>query len=106
MGYYSEVVIFCAPKAYKNISKVCDEHRFKPDEDLLNKSNGNHALHWAYLKWYDTFIEVSSVMKALRELDDTDDDDDDFAYRYIRIGEELCDVEDKFRDRDRDTHCL
>lgn len=68
------------------------------DWNLLNhaeitEAEDNVTLDWYNLKWYecyDGYEDVDAIMKSLDELSNKNID-----YQYMRIGEEIDDVEEK-----------
>lgn len=96
MGYYSEVAIKCEEEAYKRFKGAFTEY-FQPDEIL--KSGNLYVIHWNYVKWYEDFDEIEEIRKAMDELDDEGvDTRDGLGYSFMRIGEDLTDIETRLND--------
>jgi Fe-S-cluster formation regulator IscX/YfhJ len=55
--------------------------------DVIKEKSGCRLYRGDWLKWYDDYPIVIAVRKYLRDLDPTE-------YRFIRIGEDINDVED------------
>ena len=106
MGYRSDVRIRTTKEGYevmKNFVEKYIKENIKEDElkgydyNLLNSAEITEAedsitLDWTYLKWYDgIFKEVDAVMNSLDILSDKNID-----YQYMRIGEEIDDIEERW----------
>ena len=106
MGYRSDVRIRTTKEGYevmKNFVEKYIKENLKEDElkgydyNLLNSAEITEAedsitLDWTYLKWYDgIFKEVDAVMNSLDILSDKNID-----YQYMRIGEEIDDIEERW----------
>jgi len=105
MGYRSEVtaVFYChKPEDYPTMKLFIDENiksqwvkeSFKEDE----KTNGDKYILFQAddVKWYDTYedvIEFNEMIEQFKELADKDGSELTWAYEFVRIGEELNDIE-------------
>lgn len=106
MGYRSEVmaVFYChQPEDYAPMKLFIDENIksqgikecFKEDE----KTNGKDKyilFQVDDVKWYDTYedvIEFNEMVKRFKELADAEDNKLTWAYEFVRIGEEVNDIE-------------
>ena len=52
---------------------------------------------WNSLKWYDGYPEVDAIMQGLDYLEENE-----YSYRYMIIGEDYADVEEKSYDGEKD----
>nr|DAZ46856.1 MAG TPA: hypothetical protein [Caudoviricetes sp.] len=90
MGYRSDVGIMCQPKAYEMFKKEFDvicPHKVLQRDDY-------HLLIWEWVKWYSDFDDVAKVEEIMGELEDHEDEDG-YGYKFLRLGEEDTDVEDR-----------
>ena len=90
MGYRSDVGIMCQPKAYEMFKKefnVIGPHKVLQRDDY-------HLLIWEWVKWYSDFDDVAKVEEIMNELGEHEDEDG-YGYKFLRIGEEDTDVEDR-----------
>ena len=86
MGYRSQVgfvVPDTAPK-FEEIEDACFDDVYERDGYRL------YAAEW--VKWYEDFEIVQAVEKYLDKLDEEDRYED---YVFVRIGEELADVDER-----------
>lgn len=106
MGYRSDVKIRTTKEGYEVMKKFVEDYIKKNvaedaqglDWNLLNhaeitEAEDNVTLDWYNLKWYeccDGYEDVDAIMKSLDELSNKNID-----YQYMRIGEEIDDVEEK-----------
>lgn len=105
MGYRSDVRIRTTKEGLEIMEKfvekyikenVNEENLEGYDYNLLNlaiktEMSGIITLDWNYMKWYDRYKDVDAIMKSLDELSNKDID-----YQYVRIGEEVDDVEERW----------
>jgi hypothetical protein len=94
MGYRSDVYIKTTKEGYKALRKnvkELNEEGYKlfihPDKLLWNKTN--IIMEWDNIKWYDWFPDVKAIEDAVTGLDN-------HPVHFIRICEEVNDVEDWF----------
>lgn len=93
MGYRSEVVLVLDIREYKTLLKLFDEKLGKGSKHLLTPEGCDRMtirdkyiiLHYDYIKWYDTYIEVQLLYKLLNR--------EDGSFAIIRIGEDIGDIE-------------
>lgn len=93
MGYRSNVYLKTTTEGWLMIKKFNDsipEFDEQPlaYSDVHKTSAGNYKITWTYVKWYDSYKSVHNVTSILDEFDDQD-----IPYSFIRIGEDLADVE-------------
>lgn len=98
MGYRSDVGIMCGLNAAERLQKVFNQYDFQPDKVYNGKSwNGDDQKLFIFesVKWYENmgYKEVDAVMDVLSELDDIDDPDFADSFKYLRLGEDVTDVE-------------
>ena len=104
MGYRSSVALAISKELMPRFLTVfakCPEAQamvFK-DHDQLDEDydgDGTFFVHWDHIKWYTSYPEVAAIEEFIAEceLDDFEDLDNSYEhYRFIRIGEEVEDVE-------------
>jgi len=90
MGYMNDVGIMCQPKAYE---------MFKNEFDLIGphkilKRGDYHLLIWEWVKWDIEFEDVAKIEEIMDELEEHYDEDG-YGYKFLRLGEEDTDVEDR-----------
>ncbi len=115
MGYRSDVRITMSKNAYEKFKKYVNEHitnyknnlikgtissEMNYDYNLLNHTDikeenkyNQVLLGWNYIKWYDDYEEVNAIMDSLYKLEEND-----YGYSYMRIGEDLEDIEELYSD--------
>ena len=114
MGYRSEVCIGMTDDASRLfmtiLSHLPEGHeahsllKDAPDGDYMKRnfmdpsSDMNSKLYWEYLKWYDGFECVDFINDFLCEAIPEDE------YRFVRIGEETDDVEERGQYWDSDIY--
>ena len=105
MGYRSEVCIALTDAAAR-LLRTIEEHLPENSDlrSLLRDSEGDYRdtppphefkelasyeskLYWGGLKWYEGFKEVSDLIGFLENICPTN-------YRFVRVGEDLDDVEE------------
>lgn len=57
---------------------------------FFNKSEDTITIEMTYMKWYDMFDDVGSIEYAMDEISDT------YPLHFIRIGEQVDDVEENY----------
>ena len=104
MGYYSEVHIAVAFANADDLKEVVAVYTIDPrvqKHNLLQeweiKDDNILYYHADYVKWYDSFDDVTGIEHMLHLADKFYEERDmPVAYRFIRIGEEGADVEDRY----------
>ena len=96
MGYRSDVGFSCTEGLHKVVNELAEVHQsFKQflndSEPRFHKDDEGRYL-WLSCKFYDSFKEVAALQNLMSFFDDACLDD---HYGFIRIGEELDDVEQK-----------
>ncbi len=122
MGYRSQVVLAIAPELAGAFLSLFAKN--KEVEDLCRNANkfdsgyeqeGDYFMHWDGLKWYDSFPEIADILHFIESVESDDMSEyglgdapkikyrdgtmydcnwDDYM-RFIRIGEDLDDIEIK-----------
>lgn len=104
MGYRSDIRIRTTKEGYEVMKKFVEDY-IKEKElkgigwNLLEYAEITEAedsitLDWTDLKWYEGisgYEDVDAIMYSLDELSDKDID-----YQYIRIGEEVNDIDERW----------
>lgn len=98
MGYYSEVTIRCEEKAFEMFKEAWKKAEMTPDKVLkTNDGTEDYIIQWNMVRWDTDYPEVAAindVIKKLNELQDpSDTKDEGLGYKFMRIGENLGDVE-------------
>lgn len=103
MGYRSDVSITMYQEDFDMMVKRAIED--KNDDALglikyasLYQDNTKNAItmFWDCVKWYDRYNDVSFIMSFIRS--------DDVQYSFIRVGEEVGDIEEECNDNDWVLH--
>ena len=122
MGYRSQIVLAIAPELAGAFLSLFAKN--KEVEDLCRNANkfdsgyeqeGDYFMHWDGLKWYDSFPEIADILHFIESVESDDMSEyglgdapkikyrdgtmydcnwDDYM-RFIRIGEDLDDIEIK-----------
>lgn len=97
MGYRSDVYIKTTRDGYKKLReeiKKENENGLKLLDNygtlFVNDKEGTITTELQYMKWYEEFEDVRAVMNAIDELSDT------YPIHFIRIGESVDDVEERY----------
>lgn len=98
MGYYSEVTIRCEEKAFEMFKEAWKKAEMTPDKVLkTNDGTGDYIIQWDMVRWDTDYPEVAAindVIKKLNELQDpSDTKDEGLGYKFMRVGENLGDIE-------------
>ena len=104
MGYRSDVYIGVAFANADDLKEVVAVYTIDPrvqKHNLLQewevKEDNILYYHADYVKWYDSFDDVTGIEHMLHLADKFYEERDmPVAYRFIRIGEEGADVEDRY----------
>ena len=101
MGYRSDVIFACTADAVPILlaevgkSAALKEFLFADaDEKLLGDydSEGSYLFRWDCIKWYGSYPPIRAFNQMIGKIVEKAGDE---AYRWVRIGEELDDVEIK-----------
>ena len=90
MGYRSEVAIKCEELAFEKFREVYKRVQFAPDK--VYKDGEYFILYWDWIKWYETYDDISAIEGVMSKLDLLDDTTG-YGYRFMRLGENDDDVE-------------
>lgn len=96
MGYRSQVTLALRPKAAALFTTVRARGGELPalieDADTGNHNDGSESYSWDHVKWYDSYACVNAIEQFMDRLDTEDMED---QYRFVRIGEESDDNEQR-----------
>ena len=103
MGYYSEVHIAVAFANADDLKEVVAVYTIDPRVQKHNLLQGWEVkednilyYHDDYVKWYDSFHDVTGIEHMLHLADKFHEERDmPVAYRFIRIGEDINDCEER-----------
>lgn len=103
MGYYSEVTIRCEEKAFEMFKEAWKKAEMTPDKVLkINDGTEDYIIQWQRVKWDTYYLDVAAindVIKKLNELQDpSDTKDEGLGYKFMRVGENLGDIETEQND--------
>lgn len=103
MAYYSEVTIRCEEKAFEMFKEAWKKAEMTPDKVLkTNDGTGDYIIQWDMVRWDTDYPEVAAindVIKKLNELQDlSDTKDEGLGYKFMRVGENLGDIETEQND--------
>lgn len=100
MGYHSNVVLILSKEAKELLNAKLDVLPQEGKENIAymfscaNKhfvhESGAELFHWSWGKWYHNYPEIDFIERFLDELEDKDKE-----FSFMRIGEDLGDVEQK-----------
>jgi len=96
MGYRSQVTLALRPEAAALFSTVRARGgslaALIEDAEIGDHNDGNESYSWGHIKWYDSYECVNAIEAFMNRLDAEDMDEE---YRFIRIGEEDDDTEQR-----------
>ena len=99
MGYRSDVGFACVPVIKKVVETMAEwDSEFKElldyGEDFSCTHDGRYR--WEDVKWYDSYPDVQIIENIMQMCDNVDSDTLAYdSYGFVRIGEELDDIEMK-----------
>lgn len=105
MGYRSDVYILCEEKAHEMFLDLFAEMKAlnQPNNPTVERyANGLWLMKWDGWKWYTHYYpEVDAITELMDKLDDIDEDEDGkgYAYKFIRLGEDKDDIEERCNDQ-------
>ena len=101
MGYRSEVILAVGPEVMPQFMvtmakspearKMCWSEHDEMIKDYCN-IKGAFLFRWDHIKWYDSYKEIAAIEEFMN---DCDTEDLDEHYRFVRIGEESDDTEER-----------
>lgn len=104
MGYTSEVAIRCGNKAFEMFMKAINKHKFMPTEIYKDEEYNEYLLYWDCVKWYGMNPEIMDIEYVMDDLDNIkspeSNEDMEYAYSFVRMGEEITDIERRENDYD------
>lgn len=100
MGYHSQVLLIVGKGAMPlfldalattpKAKELCFTHCDHFEKDY--KEVGSMLFNWEWLKWYDSYEDVQAI-KGFMDL--CDDEGLDNHFRFVRMGEDVNDVEER-----------
>ena len=100
MGYYSNVRAITTKKGYERFLELIydDDRWFIDNYPGFSRTEYDDTVlfGWNDVKWYEEYSEVDAVMGALEIIAS-----DGHPFEYLRIGEELDDIEVREHDPDK-----
>ncbi len=102
MGYYSEVALATRKKWFDEMLRMAETEEYSEDilrlmltlPDCSIDGEGESAvviLHWGDIKWYGDFASVMYIERWMNG-----EFNDEFEYAFARVGEDTCDMEDRY----------
>jgi len=105
MGYRSDVVaVFYTqdPNEFPSIKLFIDEHVpewFRGDKYMTTFTGNNNLQGIKFdlqdVKWYESYPDVQGFEQALNKFEKLADGGDKWLWEFVRIGEEVEDVEER-----------
>ena len=96
MGSRSQVTLALRPKAAVLFSTLRarggELSALIEDADTGSHNDGSESYSWDHVKWYDSYSCVGAIEAFMDRLDTEDMDEE---YRFIRIGEDTEDTEQR-----------
>lgn len=107
MGYRSDVRIITSKEGFEKLKEFVknylkehnEEYNLLEECDIKKQGKEQYYFGWNYLKWYDGYVDVDSIMQGLKYLEENE-----YSYRYMRIGESYEDIEEQSYDGDKDKN--
>lgn len=107
MGYRSSFKLSVSDKGKKIIDKKLSKwiEYNKDEEDYAkpfaweyeNKKENHYILGGEHLKMYNEFEEIKLLKESMREMYDNE-----ISYHYIRLGEDVSDIEEDYSENEDD----
>lgn len=74
-----------------------------PDKVLkINDNTGDYIIQWQRVKWDTYYLDVAAINDAIKKLnelqDPSDTKDEGLGYKFMRVGENLGDIETEQND--------
>ena len=96
MGYRSQVTLALQPQAAALFSTLRARGgglaELIEDAHRGNHNDGVESYDWSGIKWYESYPEIAAIETFMDRLDNEDMED---QYRFVRIGEESDDNEQR-----------
>jgi|TARA_R110000824_G_C15015144_1_gene657792 hypothetical protein len=100
MGYRSEVLLIVGKEAMPlfltalarepKARDLCFNYRDQYEKDY--EEVGSMLFNWTEIKWYDNYPDIQAIESFM---DNCDTEDLDEHYRFVRIGEDDRDIEER-----------
>ena len=118
MGYRSEVVLAVSKPMVPHFLTVLAQHesvrQLVHDADQLEENyDGGMLMYWSGIKWYESYPEIAAIEKFVSDCEsecvegwaDTSNPYTEYEhFRFVRIGEETDDIEEKGGFGDGEIH--
>jgi len=119
MGYRSEVVLAVSKPMVPHFLTVLAQHpevrQLVHEADTFDKDYcaGGMLMHWDNIKWYDSYPEIAAIISFVADCEsesvegwaDTSNPYTEYEhFRFVRIGEETDDIEEKGGFGEGDIH--
>ena len=110
MGYRSEVVLAVSKPMVPHFLTVLAQHEsvrqlvHDADQFEENYIDGGMLMYWSGIKWYESYPEIAAIEKFVSDCEsecvegwapEEEHDTEYDHFRFVRIGEETNDVEEK-----------
>ena len=96
MGYRSDVYLKTTKEGYKALEQEIKKNKLgyklweEPEHIYLNDAENTITVEWNYLKWYPEYEDVHTIEDAIGTMCDK------YPIHFIRIGEDIEDIEDNY----------
>lgn len=109
MGYRSDVRIITSKEGFEKLKEFVEnylqehhseDYNLLKECDIKEEDKEQCYFGWDYIKWYedDDYAEIDAIMKGIDYLGENE-----YSYRYMRIGENYEDCEQRDYDGDKDN---
>lgn len=93
MGYRSQVAFKTTSEGYIILKRFNDKIKEKKERPLYcaeirKTENGFYKITFDDVKWYESYTDVMNFIEAMSILDEQD-----IPYKFIRLGEDIDDIE-------------
>lgn len=93
MGYRSQVAFKTTSEGYIILKRFNDEIEEKTNRPLYcaeirKTEDGFYKITFDDVKWYDSYTDIQNFIKGMDILDEQD-----IPYKFIRLGEDIDDIE-------------
>ena len=110
MGYRSEVVFAVSKPMVPHFLTVLAQHPdvrqlvHEADQFEKNYTDGGMLMYWSGIKWYESYPEIAAIKSFVADCEsesvegwapEEEHDTEYDHFRFVRIGEETNDVEEK-----------
>lgn len=101
MGYRSDVYLKTTKEGYKALKEEIRKNSrtgyalfTTPENIVYNKLEGSISMEWNCIKWYLEYDAIKAIDDAIYAINDK------YPLHFIRIGEDLEDIEDRYYEPD------